>query len=109
MAWRSWQWPCVIVAALEAQRARRTAAVVLMCAAGVVGTWTLPQFGIGFAATLVVLLIDRRLRARVAIGLVISVAAILVWFWPHFHRSTCVAERGRRRSNYDDLGHHGPD
>ena len=100
----------VIVAALEAQRAGRTAAVVLMCAAGVVGTWTLPQFGIGFAATLVVLL-DRsppqsesRDRARRLGGrdprLVLA---------PLPSGPRCVAERGRRRPDHDDLGHHGPD
>jgi hypothetical protein len=76
----------VIVAALEAKRSGRTGAVVLMCAAGVVGAWTLPQFAIGFVATAVVLFLDRRLRLRVAIGLVASVAAILVWFVPHFQQ-----------------------
>jgi hypothetical protein len=73
----------LIVAALEASRSGRKRYVVAMCAAGVVGTWTLPQFGIAFLATLAVLLIDRRLRLSVVLGSLVSVAAIVAWYAPH--------------------------
>ena len=40
----------LVVAALEAVRSRRAWTIVAFCAAGVAGTWTLPHFGIAFAA-----------------------------------------------------------
>ena len=73
----------LIVAALEATRTGRSWAIVAMCAAGVAGTWTLPQFGFAFVATGVVLAIDRRVRIPAALGLVVSVAAIVAWYVPH--------------------------
>ncbi len=73
----------VVVAALEATRDGRTAAVVAMCAAGVVGTWTLPQLSIGFLATGAVVAIERRVRRPTVIGLGLSVAAIAAWYAPH--------------------------
>ena len=73
----------VIVAALEANRAGRTWSVVAFCVAGVLGTWTLPQLGIAFLATGVVLLTDRDLRRRAALGLGASIVAIGAWFAPH--------------------------
>jgi hypothetical protein len=74
----------LIVAALEATRTGRSWAVVAMCAAGVAGTWTLPQFGFAFVATgAAVVVIDRCVRIRTALGLVVSVAAIVAWYVPH--------------------------
>jgi hypothetical protein len=71
------------LAALEAVRTPRTWSVAAFCVAGVVGTSTLPHFGIAFATTGAVLLVQRALRWRVAIGLSVSFVAILAWFWPH--------------------------
>ena len=71
------------VAALEAQRTGRTALVAVFCAAGVVGTWTLPHFGVAFLATGLVLLANRALRRTVALGLAASCALTLVWYAPH--------------------------
>jgi hypothetical protein len=73
----------LVVAALEAHRAGRTWAVVAMCAAGVVGTWTLPQVGIAFLASGAALSVDRRVRRPTLVGLVASIAAIVAWYAPH--------------------------
>ena len=73
----------LVVAALEAHRTGRAWTVAAMCTAGVVGTWTLPQFGIAFLTTGAVVSIDRRVRRRTVIGLVASVAAIVAWYAPH--------------------------
>jgi hypothetical protein len=59
----------MMVAALEADRSPRTSLFATFCAAGVLGTWTLPQFGIAFVATGVVLLRNRHVRRHLAIGL----------------------------------------
>jgi hypothetical protein len=72
------------VVALEADRSPRIWTIVAFCSAGVVGTWTLPHFGIAFAATGAVLLTNRELRRRTAIGLTVSVLAIIAWYSPHF-------------------------
>jgi hypothetical protein len=87
-----------LVSALEAARTRRTDVVVAFCAAGVLGTWTLPQLGIAFLATGLVLFGVRELRGRVAIGLVLSVAAIVAWYAPHLGavRSSSQIEDGVR-------------
>ena len=53
------------------------------CAGGLIGTWTLPQFGIAYVATGTVLLADRELRRRTALGLGASVVAIGAWYSPH--------------------------
>jgi hypothetical protein len=75
---------CVlVVAALDAARDGRTGAVVAMCAAGVIGTWTLPQLGIGFITTGAAVALDRRVRRPTVVGLAISVLAIAAWYTPH--------------------------
>lgn len=73
----------LIVAALEALRTPRTLAVVAFCLAGLAGTWTLPNFAIAFVATGSVLIVNRELRRRVAVGLSISTLAIAAWYLPH--------------------------
>jgi hypothetical protein len=73
----------VVVAALEALRSDRVAPIVVMCAAGVLGAWTLPQVAIVFVVTGAVLLLDRRTRLPSAVALVGSIAAIGAWYAPH--------------------------
>lgn len=73
----------LVVAALEADRSGRARTIVAFCAAGVVGTWTLPQFGIAFLATGAVVLADRDLRRPAALGLGASILAIGAWYAPH--------------------------
>ena len=71
------------VAALEALRSPRGSLVAAFCAAGVIGTWTLPSFGLAFAATGIVLLADRELRRPLTLGLAASAAVIVAWYTPH--------------------------
>ncbi len=66
----------VVVAALEAGRSGQSWTIVAFCAGGILGTWTLPQFGIAYVATGAVLLADRELRRRTALGLGASLLAI---------------------------------
>ena len=73
----------LVVAALDAVRSGRTAALVALCAGGLVGTATLPQFGIAFVATGVVLLTVSELRRRTAIGLAVSLLALGAFYAPH--------------------------
>jgi len=73
----------LVVSALEAVRTGRERAVVVFCAAGVVGTWTLPNFGVAFFATGAVLLARRELRRKAAIGLALAGGASLLWYLPH--------------------------
>ena len=73
----------LVVAALEATRSQRGWTIVAFCGAGVVGTWTLPHFGIAFAATGLVLLTKRDLRRPAAIGLTASFLACIAWYAPH--------------------------
>ncbi|MGH3066445.1 MAG: hypothetical protein ACRDOF_09115 [Gaiellaceae bacterium] len=73
----------LVVAALEAVRSPRAWTIVAFCGAGVVGTWTLPHFGIAFAATGLVLVRKRELRRPTAIGLAMSLVAVLAWYAPH--------------------------
>ncbi len=73
----------LVVAALEAHRTGRAWAVVAACGAGVVGTWTLPQFAVAFLATMVVLLFVGEVRRPTAIGLGVSLVAIVGWYAPH--------------------------
>ena len=82
----------LVVAALEASRTKRTWAVVVACAAGVVGTWTLPQLGIAFVATGAVLLAVRELRRRTLVGLCVSVGAIIAWYAPHLGEVRSAAQ-----------------
>jgi hypothetical protein len=72
-----------IVSALEARRRPGTLPVVAACAAGVMGTWTLPQFGVAFVATLGILVLEPGVRRAAAVGLVASLVAILAWYAPH--------------------------
>jgi hypothetical protein len=73
----------VVVAALEACRSGKSWAIVAFCAGGLIGTWTLPQFGIAYVATGAVLLADRELRRRTALGFGASLLAIAAWYSPH--------------------------
>jgi len=84
-----------VVAALEAGRSGRRAAVVALCIAGVLGSWTLPQVGIAFVATGAALLAARETRRDVAVGLTLSVVAIVAWYSPHLgavHGSAQIAD-----------------
>ena len=73
------------LAALELVREPRTWLVAAFCGAGVLGTLTLPHFGVAFAAMGVVLLGRRAIRRPVVIGLGISLLAILAWYAPHLN------------------------
>jgi hypothetical protein len=74
----------LLVAALEATRTPRGWwPIVAFCVAGVVGTCTLPQFGIAFAATSAALITDARLRLRAALAVGISLLTITAWYAPH--------------------------
>jgi hypothetical protein len=73
----------LVVAALEAARSGDGWTVVTFCLAGVAGSFTLPNFAVAFIATSIVLMIDRRLRARVLFGLVASVVALFALYVPH--------------------------
>ena len=88
----------LVVSALEARRRPGTLPVVAACAAGVAGTWTLPQFGIAFVAMLGVLVLQAGARRAAAVGLVASLVAILAWYAPHLGevRSASQVEDGVR-------------
>jgi hypothetical protein len=88
----------VVVAGLEARRTRRPEAIAAFCVAGVLGTWTLPQAGIAFVVTGAVLLAVSEIRRPVTVGLVLSVAAIVLWYAPHLGavRSSSQIEDGIR-------------
>lgn len=73
----------LVVAALEAERSGRTAAVWAVMAAGLVGSLTLPHFAIAFLATAASLLARADLRVRVALGTALSSVAIIAWYAPH--------------------------
>jgi hypothetical protein len=73
----------LIAGALEARRSARTWAIVAVAAGGLIGTFTLPIFGVGFLATVGVLLADPLLRRRAAVVLVTSMVAIGAWYAPH--------------------------
>lgn len=73
----------LIVSALEAVRSADSRFVIPMCVAGTVGTWTLPNFGVGFVAVGVILLTRRELSRATAIGLSASIGASLLWYMPH--------------------------
>jgi hypothetical protein len=73
----------LVVGAFEAERTRRTWTIVAFFVAGLVGTLTLPIFGIGFVATGAVLLLTPELRRRVAWGLAGSVLLTAAWYAPN--------------------------
>lgn len=73
----------LVVGALEARRTPTSWALGAFFLAGVAGALTLPQFTIAFAATAVVLVLDKRLRRRAALGLALSLLAIGSWYAPH--------------------------
>lgn len=73
----------MVVAALEADRTRRTAPLVAFWIAGVAGAWTLPHFAIAFGTAGAVLLLQPRLRSRCLAGAGLSILAIAVWYAPH--------------------------
>lgn len=74
----------LVVASLEAVSSRRTAAIVVACAAGFVGTATLPQFGIAFVAMgTALLLLLPALRRRTAAGIAVTLLALGAWYAPH--------------------------
>ncbi len=74
----------LVAAASEADRTGRTWALATFFAAGIVGTWTMPIFGIAFVTTGGVLLTNPSLRRRAALGLAGSTLAIIAWYAPHF-------------------------
>jgi hypothetical protein len=73
----------LVIAALEADRTARTFFIAVACLAGVIGTWTLPQFGLAFAGVGISLVANDRIRSATLAGLAASFAAILVWYAPH--------------------------
>lgn len=86
----------MVVAALEADRNRHTWAVATFCVAGVLGTWTLPQFGIAFVATGVMLLSNHDIQRRLATGLALSLIAIGLWYAPHVNELHAVSQDSGR-------------
>ena len=73
----------LVVAALEAAATGRNAAILAVCAAGVAGTTTLPQFGIAFSATGAALMLVPALRRRAIVALALALVAIGAWYAPH--------------------------
>lgn len=73
----------MIVAALETCRSPRTSMTLAFFVSGVVGTWTLPHFGIAFTCTGAVLLTQAHHRVRWAGGLGLSLVAAAAWYTPH--------------------------
>lgn len=74
----------LIVTALEAERSGQTWAIIGFCAAGLVGTTNLPNFAVAFIATSAVLVMNRRLRSRVIVGLTASFLTIGALYSLHF-------------------------
>jgi hypothetical protein len=84
------------IAALEADRHEETWAIAAFCLAGVLGTWTLPQFAVAFVATGLVLLGNRTLRRRTAVGLTLALVAIALWYTPHLGALQAVSRDSGR-------------
>jgi hypothetical protein len=83
----------VTVSALEAHRRGRRADVFALCVAGVVGTWTLPQFGIAWFTMAVALAAsDRRVRQPTLVGGAASLVAIAAWYAPHLDQVRGAAQ-----------------
>lgn len=74
----------LVVAGLEAQRGGRSRALAAFFVAGVLGTWTLPVFGLAFVGVAAALAIEASLRRRALVGLTASTVAVAVWYAPHF-------------------------
>ena len=73
------------VCALELRDREDGRLVVALCAAGVVGTCTLPNFGVAFVAVAAVLLTRPALRMPTAIGTAIAIALTAAWYAPHIN------------------------
>jgi hypothetical protein len=73
----------MLVCALELRTTRSTWLVAGFCAAGLVGTTTLPNVGISFVALALVLLGDGVLRGRMALGTTVTVVLSAAWYAPH--------------------------
>ena len=82
----------VVVGAMEAQRDPRTRYVVLLCAGGLVGTMTLPNFAVAFVATSVVLLTLPALRWQAVLGVGSTLALTALWYAPHRDELSEVAQ-----------------
>lgn len=72
----------LVVAGSEAYGSDRRLPVAAFCAAGIVGTWTLPVFALAFGATSVVLLTSPQVRRRLLPWLGASVVAVVAWYVP---------------------------
>jgi hypothetical protein len=84
---------CVMVAAaLEAVETKNARLLVAVCAAGVVGTWTLPQVGIAFVAIGATLVLVPGLARSTLWGMAPSLVAIVAWYSPHL---TAVQESAK--------------
>jgi hypothetical protein len=75
----------MIVAALETQRTGESRSLLPFFAAGLLGSLTLPNFGIAFLATALALAISPALTRRVAYGIVGSALVVSMWYAPHAH------------------------
>ena len=73
----------LVVCALELRDREDTRLVIGLCAAGVVGTCTLPNFGVAFIAIAAVLLTRPALRIRAVVAAAVSLAVIAAWYGPH--------------------------
>ena len=73
----------MVVAALEVDRTGSTRMLAMFFAAGLVGTLTLPNFGLAFVATALALATAPSLSRRVALGIAGSSLVIAVWYAPH--------------------------
>jgi hypothetical protein len=75
--------------------------VLAFSAAGVLGTWDLPQFGVAFASVTVVLLLHRSVRRRLLPLLVVTVAFVLVWYLSVHHQIASAShQRGGERLHW---------
>jgi hypothetical protein len=70
------------VAACQALETGARAQLLLVCAAGVIGTWDLPVFGLAFASVSLVLLSQKPLRTHLLPWLSVSVVAVGLWYAP---------------------------
>jgi hypothetical protein len=90
----------LVVAALEATRSERTWPIVAVCAAGVVGSLTLPHFAVAYGSIVVVLLAAGIKRGSLALGFGASIAVIVAWWAPHVDDvlASTTQDYGRRIS-----------